>query len=54
MVGYAATKWDRLPILGDPHLALGLDVNVRVIGPFTVGAFVLSTGVAGGTIGGTF
>lgn len=42
------------PIPGAGPLALGLAINYRFAGPFTVGAFGLHTGVVGVSLGMTF
>ncbi len=44
--------WQPIPRAGP--LALGLSVNYRIAGPFTVGAFGLHTGVVGISLGMTF
>lgn len=54
LVGYSATKWDKLPNIAGEHLAIGVQADLRVFGPVTVGAWVLSTGAAGGSVGVVF
>lgn len=54
LVGATATKWDKLPTLGTPYLAVGVEVDRRIIGPFSLGVWGLSSGAAGVAISGEF